>query len=58
VETTGTLQRVNNELKITAKFTLKPGDYNIKIPTLVIKNIAEVIDVHVDASLNELKPKK
>ena len=58
VETIGTVHRVNNELKINAKFIIKPADYNIKIPTLVIKNIAEVIDVHVDASLNELKPKK
>jgi len=35
-----------------AKFNVKLADHHIKIPTLVIKNIAEVVEVTVKAAYN------
>jgi len=41
----GTIQSIANELKLDFKFQVKPEDYKIKVPSLVITKIAEVIDV-------------
>jgi polyisoprenoid-binding protein YceI len=41
----GTIQSTGNELKLEFKFQVKPEDYQVKVPSLVITKIAEVIDV-------------
>lgn len=40
--------------RITANFDVACADHNIKIPTLIITKVAEVINVKVDARLNSL----
>lgn len=49
----GTLNINKSEAVIKAKFRLKLEDYNIKIPKIVIYNIAEVIDVDVEIKLDK-----
>jgi hypothetical protein len=39
---------VNGKLIITSKFIVKLEDYNVKIPTLLIKNIAEEVEVSLE----------
>jgi polyisoprenoid-binding protein YceI len=38
-----------------AKFTIALKDYNIKIPSVVVKNIAENIDITVNIALDKIK---
>ncbi len=38
-----------------SKFNVKPSDYDIKIPELVVKNIAESIEVTVDVELSKMQ---
>lgn len=51
IETTGTLTIKGNEIFITSTFKIKVADYNIKVPTLYVQNIAEVVDVNVNVVL-------
>jgi hypothetical protein len=44
----GTIEVQKAQLLAKAKFQISIKDYNIDIPTLVIKNIAEVVDVTVE----------
>lgn len=37
------------KIKATCSFQVRTADHNIKIPTIVIKNIAEVLDITVSA---------
>ncbi|KAA2245799.1 YceI family protein [Chitinophaga agrisoli] len=46
----GTVTVNNGQLTATCKFNVKLEDHKIKIPTLVIKNIAEVVEVTVNAT--------
>ncbi len=39
------------KMDISSKFQVKLADHNIEIPTMVVKNIAEVIDVDINATL-------
>lgn len=48
VSITGTIEVQKGQLLAKAKFQISIKDYNIEIPTLVIKNIAEVVDVTVE----------
>lgn len=48
IETTGTLSKTNDGIKGTAKFIVKPADYDIEIPKVVQNNIAKEIEVNVD----------
>jgi hypothetical protein len=43
----GTLTKKGNDLSLATKFKIKVADYNIKVPSLYVKNIAEVVDVNV-----------
>ncbi len=45
VETEATITVAGKEITATTKFIAKPVDYDIKIPAVVIKNIAEEIEV-------------
>ncbi len=51
VELDGLLTKKGNEIYIDSKFKLKVADYGIKVPSLYIKNIAEVIDISVVSTL-------
>jgi len=44
----------SSSITASCSFQIKTADHHIKIPTIVIKNIAEVLDIHVTASF---KPK-
>jgi hypothetical protein len=48
ISITGTIEVQKTQLLAKAKFQISIKDYNIDIPTLVIKNIAEVVDVTVE----------
>lgn len=43
------------EINLIAKLDIKPKEYGIKIPKSMANNIAEVINVSIDASLAEKK---
>ena len=51
----GTVTVIKNQLRVQTKFNVKLVDHDIKIPTIVFQNIAEVIDVAVDL---QFSPKK
>jgi polyisoprenoid-binding protein YceI len=55
VNTTGTFKVEDNKIMGTSVFIVKPKDHDIKIPTTVINNIAEEIEVTVDVKLEEFK---
>lgn len=48
VRVTGDLDYTGNEIKINAVFPVKVADYDIKIPSVVASNIAEVVEVRLD----------
>lgn len=48
IQTTGTITITKDQIVAKTKFQVSIKDYNIKIPTLVIKNIAEIVDVTVE----------
>lgn len=46
------LELIDKEtIKVSGVFKVVLDDYNIKIPKIVIKNIAEIVDVNVDLTL-------
>lgn len=47
METTATLEVKNGKLFAKTNFKVKTADHRIKIPKIVVKNIAEVIDVNL-----------
>ncbi|MCS6904742.1 MAG: YceI family protein [Bacteroidia bacterium] len=49
VQHVGTLEVQSDRIIAKAKFPIRVADYNIKIPTLYIKNIAEVVEVTLEA---------
>ena len=44
----GTGEIINEKLIIQSKFIVKLEDYKVKIPTLLIKNIAEEVEVNLE----------
>jgi hypothetical protein len=53
----GTLTKKGNELIIASKFPIKVADYEIKVPSMYVKNIAEVVDVTINSTLEPLQKK-
>lgn len=53
----GTLKKSGAELVIATKFKIKVADYNIKVPSMYVKNIAEVVDVTVNSTLEPFQKK-
>ncbi len=53
----GTITKAGNDLNIKTKFKVKLVDHNIKVPSLYVKNIAEVIDVDVNSTLEPFQKK-
>ena len=50
----GVLIKQENRILISAEFILKLEDYDIEIPTIVMYNIAEEIEVTIKAKLKEI----
>lgn len=57
VEASGTLTIKGKEITITSSFKIKVADYGIKVPSLYVQNIAEVVDVKVNAVLEPFEKK-
>jgi len=53
----GTITKIGNEFKIESKFQVKVADYNIKVPSMYVKNIAEVVDVSFSSVLEPFQKK-
>jgi hypothetical protein len=45
----GTLAKKGAEITVNSKFKIKVADYNIKVPSMYVKNIAEEVDVTVNS---------
>ncbi len=55
IQAPGIITIAQGIINATSKFTVKVKDYNIKIPFIVINNIAEVIDISVDCKYDSFK---
>ncbi|WP_317899062.1 YceI family protein [Aurantibacillus circumpalustris] len=53
----GTVSKTGNDLKLYSKFKVKVSDYNIKVPSMYVKNIAEVVDVMFNVVLEPYQKK-
>ena len=53
----GTLTKQGNEVLIASKFKIKVADYNIKVPSMYVKNIAEEVEVTINSTLEPLQKK-
>ena len=51
----GTLTIKGGEIMIESKFLVALKDHNIEIPSIVLQNIAEIIQVTINSTLTELK---
>jgi hypothetical protein len=47
----GTVTRKGNDILVNSGFKLAIADYNIKVPSLYVQNIAEVVDVTINSTL-------
>lgn len=57
VEIPGTLTVKGGNILLNAKFKLKVADYNIKVPSMYVQNIAEEVDITVNATLEPFEKK-
>ena len=51
VKAEGTITKKGDEVTVHSTFKIKVADYNIKVPSLYVQNIAEVVDVTTHAVL-------
>ena len=51
ITTEGTITKKGDDVTLASKFKIKVADYNIKVPSLYVQNIAEVVDVTVNIGL-------
>lgn len=51
IEVPGTITVKGNTIIINAAFKIKMADYKIKVPSMYVQNIAEEVDVKVNATL-------
>ncbi len=57
VESTGTITVKGTDIIVASTFKIKIADYNIKVPSLYVQNIAEIVDVKVNATLEPFTKK-
>ena len=55
INTTGTFTKSGDHVYLKASFSVKPGDFDIKIPSIVRKKIAGTINVILDYEFVEKK---
>ncbi len=53
----GTATKNGSDIRIKTKFKIKLVDYSIKVPSLYVKNIAEIVDVDVVSILEPFQKK-
>jgi polyisoprenoid-binding protein YceI len=53
----GIVTKKGDDILITTKFKVKLVDYKIKVPSLYVKNIAEIVDVDVNSTLEPFQKK-
>jgi hypothetical protein len=53
----GTMTKKGTEMVILSKFKVKVADYNIKVPSMYVKNIAEEVEVTINSTLEPLQKK-
>ncbi|MCE3260887.1 MAG: hypothetical protein K0S12_2528 [Bacteroidetes bacterium] len=53
----GTLTKKGNEISVKCLFKIRVADYGIQVPSLYVKNIAEVVDVDVASVLEPFQKK-
>lgn len=53
----GTFKKTGNEIKLNSKFKIKVADYNIKVPSMYVSNIAEEVDVTFSSVLEPYQKK-
>jgi hypothetical protein len=53
----GTVKKTGSEIAMATKFQIKVADYNIKVPSMYVKNIAEVVDVTMNCTLEPFQKK-
>ncbi len=53
----GTITKEGLEYKLFSKFKIKVADYNIKVPSMYVKNIAEEVDVTFSSTLEPFQKK-
>jgi hypothetical protein len=51
VELAGTITKKGETLLLVSNFKIKVADYDIKVPSLYVKNIAEVVDVSLNSTI-------
>jgi hypothetical protein len=51
----GTIQRQGNSIVAKSSFPVRVADYDIRVPSVVRNNIAEVVDVTVEISLQPME---
>lgn len=55
VEAPGTITITGGKISAHSKFTVKVKDFNIKVPSMYVNNIAESVDITVDAKYEPYK---
>jgi len=55
IKTTATLSNQNNIINLKTNFSVKPQDFDIKIPGIVREKIAKEINIHLNYQLDEKK---
>jgi hypothetical protein len=53
----GTVTKSGTEIILSSKFKIKVSDYNIKVPSMYVKNIAEDVDVTLSSTLEPFQKK-
>jgi hypothetical protein len=53
----GVLTKTGIELVLASKFKISVADYNIKVPSMYVKNIAEIVDVTINTTLEPYQKK-
>ncbi len=52
---TGSVTIKGGVISLSSKFKIKVADYNIKVPSLYVKNIAEEVEITVNSTLEPFK---
>jgi len=55
IKSSATLNNTNGILTVTSEFYIQLKDYDIKIPSTLINNISEKVQVKINLSMSELK---
>ncbi|WP_299835112.1 YceI family protein [uncultured Tenacibaculum sp.] len=55
IETKGTVSKVDDKINLATTFKLTPGDFNIKIPSVVRRKIARIVTVDLNYDFSEKK---